>query len=596
MSKANNLVSVDFETYYDSEYSLRLMSVRNYLHDTRFNAYLVAVYDGEGINYTGSPGGFDWSLLNGRTICAHNASFDEQVYLRLLELKVIRTPVADCQWLCTADLTAWLGVKRDLASASRYLLGEELSKAVRENMKGRTAADCLSDPEVIAYGNRDAIACYRLAEKYLDAWPMPEREISRLNREAGYKGMALDVPLVLRGLTVLNPKLAEAESKLPWVAKGEKPLSPNAAKSYAASLGIPVPASFAKDSEDFQNWLEEYGAKYDWAKAMGDYRSLNTLIGRIQSLRDGRDPKTNRFPYGIRYFGASTGRMSGGSGGDTGGKFNMQNMPRKAMYGVDVRPMFCASRGRKLIVADYNQIEARYLLWRVGNEATLEPIRQGRSVYQAYAEACGLAKPGSDIKHEDDNLYKYCKAACLGAGYGCGGAKFQKVAKLMAGLELTEAESFAAVEDFRARNPQIVRFWREHHDALAYSARCRDETHQVELKSGRILTYWEPRIVGREIEVYQTRGEYKTRMYGGKLTENEVQASCRDILCDAWLACADHGLLPVLNVHDELVFEVEEKAVKESVEAVRHYMTTCSPWAEGLPLGVDINVLDAYAK
>ena len=85
-------------------------------------------------------------------------------------------------------------------------------------------------------------------------------------------------------------------------------------------------------------------------------------------------------------------------------------------------------------------------------------------------------------------------------------------------------------------------------------------------------------------------------MYGGKLTENEVQASCRDILCDAWLACAKAGLLPVLNVHDELVFEVPEKDVEAAVPEIRRLMTTCSPWAEGLPLGVDINVLDAYAK
>ena len=411
MSKENGLVAVDFETYYDAEYSLRKMSVRNYLYDTRFNAYLVAVYDGDTINYTGSPAGFDWSLLDGMTICAHNASFDEQVYMRLVELGVIKRPSENASWLCTADMTAWLGVKRDLASASQFLLNEELSKSVREKMKGKTAEDCLADDAVLRYGNKDAITCYRLVDKYLGLWPEKERAISRLNREAGYRGMALDVSKVLHGIQVLAPRLSEAEANLPWVANGEPPLSANAAKAYGKSLGIPVPASFAKDDEIFIEWCAEYAGKYPWVKAMGEYRSINTLLGRVQSLRDGRILKTNRFPYGLKYFGASTGRFSGGAG-EGAGRFNMQNMPRVEMYGVNVRPMFTAARGKTLLIADYNQIEARYLLWRVDNEAALAPMRKGLSVYQASAEAAGLAKPGSDIKHNDPDLYRYVKA-CL---------------------------------------------------------------------------------------------------------------------------------------------------------------------------------------
>lgn len=184
----------------------------------------------------------------------------------------------------------------------------------------------------------------------------------------------------------------------------------------------------------------------------------------------------------------------------------------------------------------------------------------------------------------------------LGLGYGAGAPKFQAFTKLTTGLELTDAQALSAVTDYRRKNAGVVNFWRGHQEALAYSARRKDATHEVELKSGRILTYWEPRLVGKEIEVYQTRGNYKTRVYGGKLTENEVQASCRDILCDAWLACADAGFLPVLNVHDELVFEVPEDEAPQIVPEIRRLMTTCSPWAEGLPLGVDITVSKFYTK
>lgn len=414
MSRTNNLVAVDFETVYDKDYSLKHMSVHSYLADSRFSAYLVSVYNGDDISYVGLPEKFDWSRLDGYTICAHNASFDEQVYKRLLETGVLKRPVAGCTWACTADLTAWFGVRRNLADASKYLLGEVLSKSVREAMKGKTAEECSADTDVLAYGLKDAVTCYRLAEKYLHLWPLAEQRISRLNREAGYEGIALNMPLVNSGIAALEPRLAVAEASLPWVASGEKPLSANAAKAYGKSVGVPVPASFAKDDPDFIAWAEKYGAQYSWVKAMGEYRSVNTLLNRIKSLRDGRDLKRCRFPYGIKYFGASTGRFSGGAGEDSGGKFNMQNMPRKAMYGVDVRPMFVAAPGKVLIVADYAQVEARFLLWRVGDEAALAPCFKGKSVYQAYAEVTGQAKPGSNLKEEDPEKYKYVKACLSG--------------------------------------------------------------------------------------------------------------------------------------------------------------------------------------
>lgn len=590
---ASALVAVDFETFYDADYSLRKLSVHRYVTDPRFNAYLVAVY-GEGIQYVGAPSGFDWRRLDGKTLCAHNASFDEAVFRRLLALGVIKDPPTGIQWVCTADLAAWLGVKRDLATAMKELFGEELSKSVRDRMKGRSPEELLSDPDVLLYGGKDALSCFRLASKYLSSWPAEERRVSRLNREAGFRGITLDLPLVLQGIATLEPRLAEAQSRLPWVAQGEKPLSPNAAKSQAARDGIPIPASFAKDNECFLSWLEEYRERFPWVSAMGEYRSVNTLLGRVCNLRDGRDPSTGRFPYGLKYFGASTGRFSGGSG-DSGGKFNMQNMPSKIMHGVNVRPMFIAPPGHTFLIADYNQIEARYLLWLAGDLEALAPLWRGVSVYQSQAEVLGLAAAGSNIKETDKRLYKYVKACTLGLGYQTAAPKFRVFAKTY-GVILTDEEAEKAVTEWRSRNWRIVKVWRDHHDALALSARRQDRTHQVELRSGRILTYWEPRTNGREISAYQTLGDHRAYLYGGKLTENEVQASCRDILVHSWLACADAGYLPVLNVHDELVFEIPLGSEEAASSEIVRLMTTSTPWTAGLPLGVDVKVSPFYIK
>lgn len=590
------IVSFDFETFYDAEYSLSKMSVHNYVHDPRFDAYLVSVHDESGPVYIGRPEGFDWTRLDGKIAAAHNMAFDWQVLARLVELgKVPRMPKA-AEFICTADMAAWLGVKRDLKTAALHLLGEEVSKATRSAMMGKAASDLQGDSAVLEYAGKDAELCYRLAEKYLPQWPENERCISALNREAGIRGIHMDAALVDAGIAALEPQLQAAMDKIPWVQNGEKPLSPGALRQYGTALGLSVPASLAKDSPDFVAWSEKYAAQYPWVKAVGEYRSINALLCRVQSLRDGIDRRTGVFPFSIKYYGAATGRFSGG-GAEGAGKFNCQNMPRKAMYGVDLRPMFWARPGHVFVIADYNQIEARYLLWMAGDEATLAPMRAGKSVYQAAAEAAGLCRVGCDLKHDDPHTYQMVKSTVLGAGYQASGPKFRAFAKTM-GVELSEEEANETIREWREKNWRITRLWREHHDALAYSARRKDDTHQVELMSGRILTYWEPRYVGsREISVVQTRGIGRSYLYGGKIVENITQAGCRDLLVDAWGAVDKAGLPPVvLTVHDEIVIEAKEDEAGQVAKELERCMTTCSPWAEGLPLGVDVTVTDRYTK
>lgn len=184
----------------------------------------------------------------------------------------------------------------------------------------------------------------------------------------------------------------------------------------------------------------------------------------------------------------------------------------------------------------------------------------------------------------------------LGLGYQTAAPKFQAFAKTY-GVDLTLGEAEDAVADWRRKNWRIVRLWKEHHDALAFSARRKDDTHQIEFRSGRILTYWQPRLAGREITVYQVRGAPRSYIYGGKICENETQGSCRDILCDAWLAMDRAGLPPVtLTVHDEIVMEARADEAPQIAKEVERLMTTSSPWAEGLPLGAKVTISDRYTK
>lgn len=620
MSNTNNLVAIDFETFYDGEYSLRYMSSFTYVRDPRFDAYMVSIHSKEGTLFVGHPSDFDWTRLDGMVPCAHNVSFDARVLERLVEQAVIlRLPEFSGEWVDTADLIAYLGCKRDLASGSKYLLGRPLSKVQRAKAEGKSGAELEKDAAMLEYAAGDAIACYDLAEKYLDKWPEGERRISELNRQTAMRGFYLDLDLVSKGIDVLEPMLAAEERRIPWVWEtdpvtgdilmnedgtpvrtAETALGRNALKNYGKKVGLDVPTSTAKTNPVFIQWMADNKEQIPWIDAIGKYRSINTLLLRVKTLRDGVNPDNGRFPYEKKYWGATTGRFSGGSNNDSsesGGKFNMENMPRKEMYGVNVRPMFIARPGYKLIISDYNQIEPRYLLWRVGDHEALKPCFEGKNIYQAYAESHGICAPDQKLKEMPGGIYNMIKARVILLGYQSGGPKFKGAAEAYK-VFITEEEAAQEVFNYRRENPRVVNYWNEHHAALAFSARRKDDTHQVELPSGRILTYWKPTIMGREISVYQALGAPRNHIYGGMLTENETQAACRDILCDAWLAIDKNPDMPPvqLTVHDEIVMEAKEDEVNDVAKELERLMVTSCGWAEGIPLSVDVTITDCYTK
>lgn len=586
------LIAIDFETYYDSEYSLRKMSTWAYVNDPRFDAYLVALH-GDGVHWVGDPKKCDWSAIKEAVVVMHNASFDQMVLERLIEQGVVPQDCRPARVLCTADMTAYLGCKRDLASAAKFLLHKEISKQVRTNMQGKHYADAVAagmEEDLLKYGGSDAELCFELARTFLPKWPETEQQISCLNREAGMKGVAIDVRKVEEASRTLRLKLEELEQLLPWMDDPEaKPLSPKAIRAAGREAGIPVPASLAKDDPAVLDWVGKYGEQYPWVKALGQYRSLNILLKRVQSIeRNLRADGT--MPFQIKYAGAHTLRFSGG--GDSGGKFNMQNMYKHEMFGVDLRSMLIPRPGHKFLIADFCQIEARVLLWRVGDTEFVDYIKRVGNLYIAYAKKA----LGKDVVKGTFD-YAMAKAAVLLLGYYGGWKKFQgMVAKPPYNIAISDEVAQATVKEYRESNPRIVNHWYSHQKWLRISAIDQDATHEVALPNGRILRYFEPRPDGNEITAMNELGGNRFRLHAGILTNNEIQSISRDILCDAWLALDAAGIPVLWSVHDELVFEVLEDQVDAAIPRIRELMTTSSPWAAGCPLDVEITVADRYCK
>jgi len=307
---------------------------------------------------------------------------------------------------------------------------------------------------------------------------------------------------------------------------------------------------------------------------------------------------SGRMAYELKYFGATTGRWSGGGG------LNLQNLNRKSAEGVDLRKAIVAPPGHLLAAVDYSQIESRVLLYLAGDVAALDLFKSNpeADAYEIHARrTMGYTEP-EPLKAWGDrtgsNLRQLAKARVLGLGFGCGWRKFIEVARVMADLDLGMEESKRIVSDFRKSNPLIVNLWYRLQDACTaqkgghYALPLPCTQYNPACK--RYLMYRD--ITVRDDTITCTVGGQRMHVYGGLLAENWTQATARDVLASAWLRCSQAGFAPVLSVHDELVFELPESTAEDDLARIIGIMETPVPWAPHLPLKVEGKLTDTYTK
>lgn len=377
----HDVVAVDYEMYYrKGEYSLSNMTVWEYCHDRRFDAYLVSIYgpdisptirrDGRGMQlYVGRPELFDgWDRLKGRILLAHNAAFDSAVTERLVELGRI-PELPGCRWCCTADCAGYHCIRRNLANVMKVGFGRDIlaekTKVRDVGMNGRHVEELSPEEysDLVAYAGHDAIECREVWEKYAIpdgawyGWPLKEREISERIREACKRGFAVDVAYAEQCLKALKTIRREAEDRIPWtkwhkrrkvkdrrtgeVAEVETseyytPLSPVGLRDAVVKAGVKPPSSFAKNDPGFIDWIEHH-MDLDFVYARQRYASVNVHIGAIEKLLRMVDPNGIVRPN-LTYFGAATGRTSSRVADESrkdADNVNMLNLPRSPIMKGD---------------------------------------------------------------------------------------------------------------------------------------------------------------------------------------------------------------------------------------------------------------------
>jgi hypothetical protein len=129
----NQAVAIDFESYYDTDTSVTTMGAWHYARAT--DIYMVAMYFDDGMCFVGAPKDAPWQDCDGLDWIMHNAAFDLTLYEALVESEIVPR-VQPRAVYDTADLASYLGYPRSLKEAAKELLGIEMSKTTRTNMKG----------------------------------------------------------------------------------------------------------------------------------------------------------------------------------------------------------------------------------------------------------------------------------------------------------------------------------------------------------------------------------------------------------------------------------------------------------------------------
>lgn len=283
-----------------------------------------------------------------------------------------------------------------------------------------------------------------------------------------------------------------------------------------------------------------------------------------------------------------------------------------------VRTALIPEPGHTFIVCDYSAIEARVLAWIAGEEWALEEFRGKGQIYEATG-AMMFHVPKETIAKGGCNHHRRqaAKTAVLACGYGGG-----KNALLAFGADkmgMSDEDMIETVDLWRKANPNAVRLWK---DLERAAIRCVVHgTTQVSrtggirfdfergilwmtLPSGRRIAYFGAQYGesrwknGRTLSYMgieqKTHKWARLETWGGKLTENLVQATARDCLRDAMIHLTDAGFDIRAHIHDEVV--ITEPLRGRTVEDVAAIMGQDLPWAPGLPLRGDGYTCDFYMK
>ena len=388
--------------------------------------------------------------------------------------------------------------------------------------------------------------------------------LSRIERN----GVRIDVRLLNRQSAELAERMREIESSAHESAGG--PFNLGSAKQIRTilfdQLGLPVRAKTPKGQPSTaESVLQELAFDHELPKLILEHRAMSKLKSTYtDALPACVNPATGRVHTSYHQAVASTGRLSSSDP-------NLQNIPVRTHEGRRIRQAFVADPGFRLVAADYSQIELRIMAHLSGDEGLLDAFARGADIHRA--TAAEVFAGGTE--EVTDEQRRSAKAINFGLIYGM--SAFGLARQL--GIERGEAQSY--VDLYFSRYPGVKAFM----DATRESARDR----------GYVETVFGRRLYLPEIK----SSNMHRRQYAERTAINApMQGTAADIIkramlnLDAWIAESGAPVRMIMQVHDELVFEVAREAVGDFTPLVRERMGGAAHLA--VPLVVDVGEGDNW--
>lgn len=604
-----DIVTIDLETYYDKEYSLSKMTTEAYVRDPRFEIIClgVKVNDEEVDTYSGdNPGRFLKSLnYSKRAILCHNTAFDGAILSWHFGIR----PALWLDTLSMARPTHKLTVGGSLKKlAAHYNIGVKGTEVVNALGKRRADFTKAEMKRYMDYCANDVELTYTLFHLLKKGFPASElRVIDQTIRMYTEPRVVLDREQLVSHLTNIQTK----KEKLLSVIGGDKAKSHLMSNPKFAALlrkmGVEPPMktspttgketyAFAKTDKGLTDLLEHPDPRVAAVVAarLGTKSTIEETRTEALIEAQSRGP----LPIMLNYYGAHTGRFSGGDG------LNLQNLPARTNKGI--RRALCAPEGEVLLACDLSQIEARLLAWMAGQDDLVQAFREGRDVYSEFATDV-FGYPVDKSKYKERFVGK---TAILSLGYGSGASKFRDMLRL-GGVEVSESEAKHIVDLYRQKNQGIRNLWNRM--GWAINSMITGDTNVIKcisVQDGGItlpnklkLTYPHLRALTqgfgylsepRQVAAFE-RGEIIpddkwTRLYGGKLVENVVQALARIVITTHMTKLRQYNV--VFQVHDEIVMSVPEDEAERIKAEVEQIMSTPPKWCADLPVACE----SGYAK
>lgn len=649
-------VTLDIESYYAKGYSLSSKDATNesYINDPRFEVIMVSAKIGNAETqwFSGSMEDTrqwllnlcDWSQV---LLICHHTHFDGAIL-------AWRFGIIPAMYACTMSMARPYfqhdgGVS--LANVARKLgvgiKGDEVVKAFGKRRQDFTPQQL---EEYARYCCNDTDLTFKVWLKLSKRLPKDEsRIIDLMIRMYTQPSFMLDVDLLVDHLATVRAKKDALIAKC-FTSKADL-MSNQKFADVLTALGVEPPMkpsptavdadgnpkmtyAFSKKDVEFNDLLDHPNLEVQAVVAarLGVKSTLEET--RTQRLIDVAGRNRGYLPIYLVYYGAHTGRASGGD------KINMQNNGRDS----PIRNALIAPPGHSVVAGDSSQIEARTVGWVSEQDDLVEDFENAIDIYSKFATY--IYGYEVDRKREvvgtDGKPYKphkleghVGKTSILGLGFGMGDKKFQhSLATGNPPVQMPiEMCTRIVYEVYRKRYTKIKQFWYTMEKVLTKMHATRDFKSEgfcavvgrrgiikasgvrIILPNGMPVTYNDLQLdarIGEGENSYVMEGfsyaQYKrrTKVYGGKATENVVQALARIVVFEQmlavkkWLDKAQAGLRQgeiarvVLTVHDEIVCIVPDRLVPWCKRMLEQVMSVRPAWGHDLPIACEVGAGKTY--